>query len=305
MDISIGPTVASCFVDEFPADRADSPDGGSAALIGANWYRFRAGESVSHARVMSVCFLWVLQGRGLVRSRGSEFRLDAGSILRLPWQHDVAYAADERTPFHVGTAHVVPRHRHDHPVAAHVPHRAGDPLLDAPWRTGAPEEEPRLLPAASIAGQRIISLASYAVERFLEGAPSEESLRALGVLLADADAAAAAEPASLQPVALRAMIDHVVEHLDRAPDVAEIAAIGGCSVTTAERLFARYTGTSVLAWARRRQLDEAALLLRTTSLSVGEVARRTGFADPLYFSRVFRAAFSVPPSRYATDRLRP
>jgi AraC-like DNA-binding protein len=55
----------------------------------------------------------------------------------------------------------------------------------------------------------------------------------------------------------------------------------------------------------QRQLEEAARLLRTTGLRVGEVAGRVGFPDPLYFSRSFRALFSVPPSRYASEQLRP
>ncbi len=52
-------------------------------------------------------------------------------------------------------------------------------------------------------------------------------------------------------------------------------------------------------------MEEAALLLRTTSLRASEVARTVGYADPLYFSRVFRATFGVPPSRYAKGQLRP
>ena len=74
---------------------------------------------------------------------------------------------------------------------------------------------------------------------------------------------------------------------------------------TAERLFARYTGLSVLAWARSQRMERAATLLRTTSLRASEVARMVGFADPLYFSRVFRATYGVPPSTYATGQLRP
>ncbi len=38
---------------------------------------------------------------------------------------------------------------------------------------------------------------------------------------------------------------------------------------------------------------------------VNEVARRVGYSDPLYFSRVFSASYSVPPSRYASGQLRP
>ncbi|MGH3378919.1 MAG: helix-turn-helix transcriptional regulator [Actinoallomurus sp.] len=278
------------------------------ALVGANWYRFRPEEHIRHGEVASVSFVWPVHGTGVIRSRGETFRLDPTVLLRLPWRHDVDYRADARSPFHVGTIHLVPRHDADEPVEARVAHLADDPLLHSPIRHGPPvPETPVLLSRLTPAGRRLVELGSYAVERFHDGELPTAVLRALGVLLAEADASRTrAEPrAAGRPVALESMTSFVLENLDRSLAVAEIAAAGGCSVATAERLFARHTGQSVIAWARRRQLEEAALLLRTTGLRVGEVAARVGFPDPLYFSRSFRALFSVPPSRYASEQLRP
>ena len=48
---------------------------------------------------------------------------------------------------------------------------------------------------------------------------------------------------------------------------------------------------------------EAARLLRFTHLSVGEVAFRAGFEDPLYFSRAFKRHHGEPPLAYR-ERLR-
>ena len=43
---------------------------------------------------------------------------------------------------------------------------------------------------------------------------------------------------------------------------------------------------------------EAARLLRFTDLTVGEVAHRAGFTDPLYFSRAFKRHAGEPPMAY-------
>jgi len=43
---------------------------------------------------------------------------------------------------------------------------------------------------------------------------------------------------------------------------------------------------------------EAARLLRFTDLTIGEVAHRAGFADPLYFSRAFKRHAGEPPMAY-------
>jgi AraC family transcriptional activator of pobA len=43
---------------------------------------------------------------------------------------------------------------------------------------------------------------------------------------------------------------------------------------------------------------EAARLLRFTDLSVGEVAHRVGYDDPLYFSRAFKRRHEQSPQAY-------
>ena len=47
---------------------------------------------------------------------------------------------------------------------------------------------------------------------------------------------------------------------------------------------------------------EAARLLRFTDLTVGEVAHRVGFDDPLYFSRAFKRHAGEPPMAYRDAR---
>ncbi|WP_394771611.1 helix-turn-helix transcriptional regulator [Lacisediminihabitans sp.] len=286
----------------------DVGDAGGPVLVGANWYRFRAGEHIHHDLVESVSFVWVVQGAGVITSAGESFALTTNSILRLPWRHDVDYRPDDHSPFHVGTIHLVPWHDSTVPVVPRVGVRSGDPLLGAPWRRG-PErpERPVLRSSRSTTARSLIALASYGVERFLAERTDEPCLRSLGTLIADESSGwTGSEPVARGvPAVLELMIDHILANIDRHLPVSEIAEAGKCSPTTAERLFARYTGLSVVAWSRRRRMQEAALLLRTSGLRVNEVARRVGYADPLYFSRVFTSVHDVPPSRYASGQLRP
>jgi AraC-like DNA-binding protein len=284
-------------------------------VVWANWYRFRPGEHIHHDHVVSVSFVWVLQGSGVIATGGDEFRLTTNSILRLPWRHEVGYRSDERSPFQVGTIHVVPWHDAAVPVTPRVAFASDDPLLDAEFRRGdgrsvSPAQRQRAvqMSSRSSTGRNVISLATYAVERFLAAPFSETTFRALGTLILDESAAWGTHGPGAQatpPVTLELMTDHIVDNIARHLTVAEIAGVGGCSVSTAERLFTKYTGMSVLGWARTTRMRQAALLLRTTGLRASEVARRVGFSDPLYFSRVFRATYAVPPSRYAAGQLRP
>jgi AraC-like DNA-binding protein len=286
---------------------AGDGDGGPAVAV-ANWYRFRPAEVIENPEVFSLLFIWAVSGSGTVTARGQTFTLKPGMLLRLPWHHDVRYVADARHPFHVGSVHVIPWHSTARPLVAFVPHRPGDELRDSPYRRGDRTERPHATALAQNGPARaLVDLASYAVEAAMTTGLEEPAARAVATLLLREDERSRREgvPSPQPPSRVGAMTDHIVEHLDQPLALADIARVGGCSTATAERLFRLHKGISPSAWMRGERMRTAALLLRTTGLSVGEVARRVGYADPLYFSRVFRKEHGVPPSRYAGPAIRP
>jgi len=276
-------------------------------VVGANWYRFRTGERIHNKHVNSVCFMWTRTGTGTVICNGTTFTATADTVIRMPWAHEVEYLADAAHPFHVGTVHVVPWLSHEDEFIARVGFREGDALLHAPGRTGGGVSTAIAeIPAQSDAGARIIDLAAYAVERFLAGRTEEAPLRALGQLLVDeSERWDQVRSERSLPTALRLMIRYIAENLPSALTVRAVAAAGSVSTATAERLFTRHMGTSVLAWVRRRRMEEASVLLQSSSMSVREVAQAVGYPDAFYFSRVFTATFGIPPSRFADRVVRP
>jgi AraC family transcriptional activator of pobA len=64
------------------------------------------------------------------------------------------------------------------------------------------------------------------------------------------------------------------------------------------RALAQLTGRSTKEHVTDRVMLEAARLLRFTDASVGEVAHRAGFGDPLYFSRAFKRHVGQAPMAY-------
>lgn len=278
-------------------------------VVGANWYRFRRGERIHHEAVASVCHLWIVSGSGVIYTGGRRFTVGPHDIVRLPWLHDVEYRADRGTPFFVGTMHFVPRHDAQEPVVARVAYRDDDPLLKAPWRAGLPGDDlPMLNDADRTVARGVVTLGEYCIESFALGAPRTETLRALGVLIAELDDSWRERTGATSglPTRLRLMTEYALSRLsDSELTVEEIANAGGCSSATARRAFSQHLGQPVHAWLRERRLERAAMTLRTSGLRVYEVAKLVGFSDPLYFSRVFASRFGVPPSRYASDELRP
>ena len=64
------------------------------------------------------------------------------------------------------------------------------------------------------------------------------------------------------------------------------------------RLFKQEVGQTPQEYLTRLRLEHAMTLLRNENLSVSEAAFRSGFYDPLYFSRVFRKHMGVSPTKW-------
>ncbi|MBI3829162.1 MAG: AraC family transcriptional regulator [Planctomycetes bacterium] len=74
--------------------------------------------------------------------------------------------------------------------------------------------------------------------------------------------------------------------------------------STLRRRFKQQTGYAVKEYILRVQLRRAKELLAFTKMPVEQVAEATGFADPFYFSRLFREREGVPPSVFRTHQTR-
>ena len=73
------------------------------------------------------------------------------------------------------------------------------------------------------------------------------------------------------------------------------------SSTYAGTLFKRAYGVTPVAYRAQLRLWRARELLVSTQRNVTQTAQAVGFTDPLYFSRLFRKHFGVPPSRLIYD----
>ena len=84
-------------------------------------------------------------------------------------------------------------------------------------------------------------------------------------------------------------------------DVMDIASHVGLSRSHLYRIFMKHLNLSPNEYLTQYRINQACLLLRTSDLSVGEIASSVGFDDQLYFSRVFKKTKGVPPSHYTRE----
>lgn len=90
----------------------------------------------------------------------------------------------------------------------------------------------------------------------------------------------------------------LVRHPAGAVDTAALARRVGLGASQLRRLFAARYGCAPSAWLLRLRLGRARELLAATDLPVAEVARACGFADPFWFSRVFRRESGAGPQAW-------
>lgn len=78
----------------------------------------------------------------------------------------------------------------------------------------------------------------------------------------------------------------------------EIAAATGFSKFYFHRIFQSETGMPVYDYIRKRRLAGAAVLLRTTDLSILDIAVNFCFESQEAFTRAFKSVYVLPPGRY-------
>lgn len=93
-------------------------------------------------------------------------------------------------------------------------------------------------------------------------------------------------------------IMYVEENFYKKIQIEQLAELSNMSVSTLIRAFKKVTGMTPNAYILHRRLAEACHLLRTTYMSVTEIAYQTGFNDSSYFTRQFKKVFETTPFNY-------
>ncbi len=89
--------------------------------------------------------------------------------------------------------------------------------------------------------------------------------------------------------------DWLRKHAAEPAPAASLARHLSLSPSRARHAVRELFGCSVGALIREARMREAAHILRTTPLPIGEVAWRVGYADQNYFTRVFTGLFRISP----------
>ena len=111
------------------------------------------------------------------------------------------------------------------------------------------------------------------------------------------------EPMDTDAMIQRKMTAYIYDHYSEKISLNDIAGSAGVSRSKAAQLFQKYADTTPVAFLNQFRLETSVDLLRTTSLSIGEIAFRCGFNEQSYFNRQFVKTYGVTPATYRKQNM--
>lgn len=97
-------------------------------------------------------------------------------------------------------------------------------------------------------------------------------------------------------------LEYINSHYSREITVSEIAALCGYSESNFCRHFKNITGTSFHSSLNKKRVENSCALLKSTSLSLEDIAIEVGFADAKSLCRVFKNEMGTTPNKYRKEK---
>ena len=98
--------------------------------------------------------------------------------------------------------------------------------------------------------------------------------------------------------AISELIDHINEHLEEPISVQDLAKRAGMSVSSLERRFKQYLGTTPKRYLVHARIAAACDRLLNTTLSVGQIASSLTYQEHASFTRAFVSVMHMSPKDY-------
>ena len=92
--------------------------------------------------------------------------------------------------------------------------------------------------------------------------------------------------------------DWLQNHFSEEISQDQLAAQCGLTKRTLHRRFSEATGLSPSTYLQKLRLNQSAELLKSSDLSVSEIALRCGYGDPDYYSRLFKKQYQLSPTDF-------
>ena len=92
--------------------------------------------------------------------------------------------------------------------------------------------------------------------------------------------------------------EYVCRHFNSLKTLGEISESCGIDKAYMCRLFQKFAGTSPCSYLMKLKMGSAAVRLKTSDLTLKNIASEIGFKDPYHFSKAFKKIYGVSPDAF-------
>jgi len=103
---------------------------------------------------------------------------------------------------------------------------------------------------------------------------------------------------------IEVVISKMEGQISKSWEIGELARLVNLSASRLRHLFKRETGKTLAQYLKYHRLQRAELLLRTTFLTVKEIANQVGLTTGSHFVREFKKVYGAAPTTYRSTPLR-
>ncbi len=107
-----------------------------------------------------------------------------------------------------------------------------------------------------------------------------------------------AEPTHSSLLQIQKAERYILEHYQQDISIQHIAHHLSIGPSYLFRLFHDCLQTTPIRYLTQTRMKKAEYLMKTTELTIGEIAMGVGYVDPFYFSKTFKRVYGVSPSQY-------
>ena len=125
----------------------------------------------------------------------------------------------------------------------------------------------------------------------------------LKISLFEQRVSAAAEPEKQEERTITGITRYLQEHLAEEISLSVLAEQFHLNPQYISQLFKSEIGVNFLVYLTNIRMEKAKKLLLSTSLSIADVADRSGYGDYRVFTKVFKKSEGITPSQYRRDFL--